>query len=448
MVGYSDMLSVMQDASTATANSMPFLRMVTDDKNADIMEETPKTVDACIDALTKPLTEDEQYKGEFSLPQQPRILYSGSYEECLAFLEGDLERTAITVAPAEYTDGSPVALPTEKAVARMLEKTSHKPDEVVGLIGPAMYPATVEAIAVNAVMAGCKPEYMPVLLAITEAMANTDIAEALLGAGGWFSFGLVVNGPIAKEINLNTGGPELSGPAPLTPGVPANTTIGRFMRLVMINIGGIEPGFNEAKGTGNPHKTSIVLAEATDESPWPQLSTDFGFQDGENTVTLFVLWGDMLHGYRAQYTGPESEEVIQRRLGPIAEAAKFLSRTQQGLVVMIRPQIAQILADAGYSRQDAKEWISKHSVDPFWKAQQMGLGSGVVGTVFSVHGKPLNPTGNWPPEWKDPDFDPETSVQYYPEPFGINIIVSVGTFYNGLIMNGTPRWTVAIDKWK
>ena len=370
---------------------------------------------------------------------------------------GDPCRYSVITNPAQYTDGSPVALATEEAVAAMLAGTSHPPDEVVGPLRPSMRPATVEAIAVNAVMAGCLPEYMPVLLALTEAMVNTDIGEALLGAQGWFSFGAVVNGPIAKEINLNTGGPTLSGPAPLTPGVPANTTIGRFMRLVMVNIGGIEPGVVEAKGIGNPHKTSIVIAEANDESPWPQMSTDIGsvnpaytFTDGQNTVTLFVFWGDMLNGFRAAYTGDTvlgttSEATIKQRLGGVAEAAKFLSRSQQGLVVLISPAQAQALADAGYTRQACKQWISDHCVDRFTKAQQMGLGSGVVGTVFSIQGVPLSATGQWPPEWKNPGYD--EIVKYYPVPWGITIIVSIGS-YNGAILNGTPRWTVAIDKWK
>jgi hypothetical protein len=203
----------------------------------------------------------------------------------------------------------------------------------------------------------------------------------------------------------------------------------------------------EAKGIGNPHKTSIVMAEAEDESPWPQFSTDIGFKDGESTVSLFVLWGDMLNGFRARYTGPESEEVIQRGLGGGTEAAKFLSRSQEGLFVSISPNQAAQLADAGYSRLDARQWISDHCVDTYEKASQMGLGSGVVGTVYTVQGEPLNPSGQWPSEWKDPNFDPQTIVQYYPNILGINIVVDVGS-YNGLIMNGTPRWTTAVDPWR
>ena len=440
---------------------MPYLRIVTNTRDADIAQETPTTMAKCIEALTKPLTTEEQFAGNFPLPPEPRILATGTYEEIQTAFLGDPCRYSIIINPSQYTDGSPVGLPTEEAVNAMLAGTSHSRDELVGQIRPGLRNATVEKVAINAVMAGCKPSYMPVLLALTEAMVNTDTGEALLGAQGWFSFGAVVGGPIAKEIELNAGEPNLSGAAPLTPGVPTNTTIGRFIRLMMVNIGMIEPGVNEAKGIGNPHKTSIVLAEADNDSPWPQMATEIndvpgaqlppgGFQDTENTVTFFVFWGDMLNGFRAQYTGDTvlgtaSEPTIRGKLGGVAEAAKFLSRSQQGLVLMMSPADAQALAKAGYSRTDVKKWISEHSVDRYTKAKQMGLGSGVVGTVFKIQGAPLNPSGAWPPEWKTPGYD--EIVKYYPMPWHVTILVGIGS-YNGAILNGTPRWTVKIDKWK
>jgi hypothetical protein len=447
VVSYADMESVVKKTSLTKEVALPNVRIVIDATRGTGGEKTAQTVTGCVKALTSPLTDKEKFAGEFKLPPEPRILFTGTYEDAMAFLEGDLSRFTQTAAVAEYTDGSPVRLPTEEAVARMLKGTSHKPDEVVGPLLPSKNPATVEVIAANAVMAGCKPEQMPVLLALTEAMVHTDIAEALFGASGWFRFGAVINGPIARELGINTGGPGLSGPAPLTPGVPANTSISRFIRLIMRNIGEIVPGGNEAKGIGNPAKTGFVVAEATDESPWPQLSTDWGFKDKENTVTFFVFWGDMLAGVRQAYTGPASEKTIVANLGNLVEGAKGLSRSQQGLVMCISPAQAQALADAGYSRQDVKKWVSDHCVDPYRKANQMGLGTGVVGTLFNIQGKPLNPTGNWPPEWKDPKFDPNTIVKYYPNPEGITIVVFPSASYS-MIMNGTPRWTVAIDKWR
>ena len=462
-VSYSDMLSVNQDASKTTTNAMPALRMTTLERSGDRVAQAPATVQDIIKAFTDPLSTEEAYSGPYSFEPEPPYIYQGdSYIEAMATMEGDLSRCVYALSPSEYTDGSPVQLPIQELVDQMLKGTSKKPDELIGALGPNYTYADVHSVAVNGVMAGCKPETMPLLLAITEAMANTDIAEALMGAQGWFSFGAIVNGPYAAEIKLNTGGPNLSGPAPLTTGVPANTSIGRFIRLMMVNIGGIEPGIFEAKGIGNPHKTSIVMAEADDESPWSQYSTDLShnetwpvdaqvFKDGDNTVTFFVFFGDMLNGFRASYTGPKgdtpNDAAVERILGPIAEAAKFLSRSQQGLVAYISPAQAETLANAGYDRRDCQEWISTHCVDTYTKATQMGLGSGVVGTVFTIQGIPINPSAGWPAEWRAPDFDPNTIVQYYPNADAIQIIVGIGS-YGGLIMNGTPRWTVDIDKWR
>ena len=451
------MLSVAQDASVTRENSVPALRYVQTQRtvfsnfvarSSDEIAEAAGYAAAAIKALTDPLTEEEAYSGPYAFDPEPEYIYEGdSYKEAMLALEGDLSRCVFALSPAEYTDGSPVQLPLRELVDEMMAATSHKRDEVIGPLGPNMTDATVWSVAVNGVMAGCKPETMPLLLALTEAMVNTNITEALMGAQGGFSFGAIVNGPYAEEIKMNAGGPNLAGPAPLTPGVPANTSVGRFIRLMMVNIGGVEPGIYEAKGIGNPHKTSIVMAEADTESPWPQFSTDIGFADKENTVSLFVFWVDMLNGFRARYTGPEGEPTIQNILGPATEAAKFLSRSQQGLVVFISPAQAQELADAGYTREDCKQWISDHCVDTYEKAMLMGLGSGQMNTVYSVQGDPVNPTGAWPAEWRDPNFDPQTIVKYFPNPKGIQIIVGIGS-WNGLIMNGTPRWTVAIDKWK
>ena len=459
-VSYSDMLSVNQDASKTTTNAMPMLRMTTLERSGDPVAQAPATVQAVIKALTDPLSTEEAYSGPYEFEPEPPYIYQGdSYIEAMATMEGDLSRCVYALSPSEYTDGSPVQLPIQELVDQMLKGTSKDPDLRIGMLGPNYTYADVHSVAVNGVMAGCKPETMPLLLAITEAMGNTDIAEALFGADGWFSFGAIVNGPFAEEIKLNTGGPNLSGPAPFTPGVPANTSIGRFIRLMMINIGGIEPGIFEAKGVGNPHKTSIVMAEADTESPWNQYSTDLShnetwpadaqvFENGDSTVTFFVFWGDMLNGLRARYSGPESEPTIQSILGSVAEGAKFLGRSQQGLVVYISPSQAERLAAAGYSRRDCQEWISEHCADPYSKASMQGLGSGVVGTVFTIQGVPINPSAQWPAEWRSPDFDTSTFVSYYPNPDAIQIIVSLGGSYNGLVMNGTPRWTVDIDKWR
>ena len=444
---YADMVSVSKRQTTLRSVAMPSLRISTLTRGLSaerIAQEAKSKVNEIVKKLTEPLTDKEKFKGSYELPPEPRTLFTGTFDEVQNFLGGDLTSFIDSAPHAEYTDGLPVIPPTEDRVRAMLAGTKHDAKEVIGPILPFYGLATVESVAINGVMAGCKPEYMPVLLALTENLTKTNIAEALQGAQGWFAFMTVVNGPISKEIGLNSGGPDLSGPAPFTPGVPANTTIGRFLRLMQLNVGGIEPGVSEAKGIGNPFKTSIVIGEADDESPWQQFSADLGFKDKTSTVSLFVTWGDILNGFRPTRAQQASKDIGENRLGPIANASRYLSRPQQGLIVMISPQQAQDLQQAGYSKLDAKKWIWEHAVDPWGVAKDRGLGQGVQGSVFSIQGKPL---AMFPKEWSDPNFPDTAIVKYYPSVEHISIIIGPGS-YMGAIMNGTPRWTTEIDKWR
>lgn len=419
--------------------------------------EIARVAEALIKGLSDPLTEEEKYSGPYELPKHPYYLYEGnSYIDAMAAYEGDLTRHDEDgyVAAPQYTDGSAIQLPTDELVEAMLAATERDRDELVsegteyGGMGPGYDPITVLNVAVNGVMAGCKPEYMPVLLAITEAMCNTYIQEALAGAGGYFSFGVVVSGPIGKEIGMNDG---VAGASGLTPGILANTTIGRFIRLMMINCGGTEPGALEAKGAGTPLKTSVVVYES-ETSPWPALTSTkpIGLEDGESTVAFFVNWGDILYAYNANtvYTGPESSEeemLIQKTLGNPAELAKNMTRPQQGLFMLVGQNNAVKLSDAGFSREDVVHWISTHIVDTYEDAYARGLGKGVAGTHFKIQGVPIWETGNWPEEWSDPDFDPQTIVQWFPNEDAISLVVSG---QREVIMNGNPRWSVYVDPWR
>ena len=447
-IAFTDMISVCKKQMVSASVAMPALRGVTVTRGltqAPKEKEAQAKVTEIVKNLTHPLTAQERYEGKYEFPKEPRTLYTGTLEQVQDFLRGDISKYVTTAPHAEYTDGSPVMPPTEAAVKRMLAGTSQKPNKVIGPLLPFNGIATVETVAINAVMAGCQPEYMPMLLALTENLAKVEIAEALQGAQGWYAFMVVACGPFSKEIGLNTGGPNLSGPAPLTPGVPANTTIGRFLRLMQINVGGIEPGESEAKGLGNPFKTSIVLAEANDESPWKQLSADFGFKDKSSTVSLIIAWGDVLSGFRASPAQSASKDIRESRLTPIATASKYLSRPQQGLIVLMSPQEAKNLQKAGYSKEDVKEWIWEHATDPWGIAKNIGLGQGVTRSVFSIQGVPL---AMFPNEWKNPNFPEDNIVKYYPSLKHISIIVGPSSGYLGCIMNGSPRWTTAIDKWR
>ncbi|MDR0311063.1 MAG: hypothetical protein LBJ21_05710 [Acidobacteriota bacterium] len=474
---YDEMLSVAEDTASTTANAMPTLRQLSFDAAVRIADQAPALARAVIDGLTRPLDGKESYAGTWEFTPEPRYLAEGIYEEVRYAMEGDLTRCATSLAAAQFTDGSPVALPTEKALKEMLKGTSKGPGAVVGPIQPNNNMATVEHVAIAGIMAGLKPETMPLLLALTECMANThDFGSSLGGADGYFAFGAVINGLALDEMKINTGAPAGGGPAPLTTGVPANTGIGRFMRLIQINIGGTEPGIFEAKGLGNPFKTSIVIGEANMETGWPGMSSVIArnpsagdnskFGPKDSTVSLFVLWGDMLLVLNSQYSGTapaadvetppagynkEQWTACRTHLSRLVERAKNLNCAQQGLVAMIRPATARNLVRAGVTREMAIRWISDYCNDTNQNARTMGLGSGIFGAGYTVQGENMHAewdNKSWLPPVTGEGAQPDAIVKFYPNTKLVNIIVGPGLTYSGLVMNGLPRWTASIDAWR
>ncbi len=185
-----------------------------------------------------------------------------------------------------WTDGLPVVPPTEARVLRMLEGTTRDPDEIVTVVPPDLVECTVEKVAVNAVMAGCRPEYLPVVLAAVEAACTDEFNMHGLLATTYFSGPMiVVNGPIAERIGMNSGGNALGQ------GNRANLTIGRALQLVIRNVGGGHPGGVDRATLGNPGKLSFCFAEDEAGSPWEPLSVHRGLAPGVDAVTLFAAEG-------------------------------------------------------------------------------------------------------------------------------------------------------------
>jgi hypothetical protein len=181
-----------------------------------------------------------------------------------------------------WTDGLPVVPPTEKRVLAMLEGTTRKPDDVVAVIPPDLVECTVEKIAINAVLAGCKPDYLPVVIAAVEAACTGEFnIHGLLATTMPAGPVLIVNGPIRKSLGMN------SGINVFGQGNRANMSIGRALQLVIRNVGGGRPGDVDRATHGNPGKLSFCFPEDEEGSPWQPLSVDLGAEPGQNTVTLF-----------------------------------------------------------------------------------------------------------------------------------------------------------------
>lgn len=245
-----------------------------------------------------------------------------------------------------WTDGLPVVPPTERRVLTMLEGTARERGEVVAHVPPDLAPCTVEKVAINAVMAGCRPEYLPVVLAAVEA-ACTDqfnihgVLATTMGVGPV----LVVNGPIRRAIGMNAGINVLGQ------GNRANATIGRALQLVIRNVGGGRPGEVDRATYGNPGKVGFSFPEDEEGSPWEPLSTDFGFERGTDTVTVFA--GESPHNVVDQLSR-DPDSLARSLAGCLRTVHHPKLLIGFGAMLVIGPEHARVFHDAGWGKDRVK----------------------------------------------------------------------------------------------
>src|SRR5581483_3006017 len=201
-----------------------------------------------------------------------------------------------------WTDGLPVVPATAEAVRRFVAAAGRDPDEIVLREPTRRRAVSVEKVAINAVLAGCRPEYMPVLLAALEAMADPayNLHGAITSTGGSAPL-VVVNGPARRAIGLNAGANVFG------PGWRANATIGRALRLVIVNGLGAQPGVLDRSTQGHPGKYAFCIAELEEESPWEPLHVERGFPADTSTVTVFAAEGP--HNVLTHY-GHDAEAIV------------------------------------------------------------------------------------------------------------------------------------------
>ena len=250
-----------------------------------------------------------------------------------------------------WTDGLPVAPPTVERVLAMLAGTRHAPDEVVGIMPPDRVECTVEKVAVNAVMAGCKPEYMPVVLAAIEAALVPEFGlHGVLCTTNAVAPVIMVNGPIAKRIGMNSKGNVFGQ------GNRANAAIGRALQLVVRNVGGGRPGEMDRACFGTPGKYTFCFAEDEDDGVWEPYSVEKGFGKGVSTVTAFTGDGVAPVIDQSSRTPEElarSYAACLRTLyhpGQVADVAAFLA---------VSPEHARVFYAAGWTKQRVKDELAK-----------------------------------------------------------------------------------------
>jgi hypothetical protein len=242
-----------------------------------------------------------------------------------------------------WSDGLPVVPPTDARIMRMLEGTSRRRDEMIGLVPPNLAPITVEKVAVNAVLAGCKPEYMPVVLAALEAALEPEATMHGVVCTTCFSGPiLVVNGPIARDIGMN------SGINCLGQGNRANATIGRALQLIIRNVGGGRPGDLDRAVLGGPGKYTFCFAEDESDPTWTPLAVARGIAPGKNAVTLFQ--GDGIQGFIDQRSRTPEQLTKSLARSLLAVGNWKLCEFTNAMLVLV-PEHYAIYRNAGWDRE-------------------------------------------------------------------------------------------------
>ena len=376
-------------------------------------------VDEVVEALTKPVTEDELV-GDFTPPSRAGVRQ--------ALLEPDTEDNLQRLFYERgWTDGLPIILPTEERVAAMLSGTNRAPDEVVGEIflhdTQEYLSFTVEMVAIVGVMAGARPEHLPVLLAI----ASTG-EPSIPGSTTPFARMLVVNGPIRNEIGMN------SGVGAFSPRNLANSVIGRAWTLLTINWGYMRLKKQFWTSQGNPiGYNNMCVAENEERSPWEPFHVQKGFQAAESTVSLFRGWSFVNNVVGSSHRTVGEDMFIQLGALPGLYSAATL---------ILDPLVARHLKEnEGYrTKLDFSRWISQNFKMPagqFW-------GTDLIHMMMA----PLAEQGVEPyASWKKLPAD--TLIAPYDKPENINIVVVGG--------ETSPMWKVAdfaysmsasVDKWR
>lgn len=250
-----------------------------------------------------------------------------------------------------WTDGLPVVPPTEDRIRDMLAAAGLEPGLELAFIENRQVSVTAEKVAINAVLAGCKPEYMPVVVATVEALA--DPVYGYHGPGtstGGAAVLMIVNGPIARELGMNSGH-NLFGP-----GWRANATIGRAVRLTMRNTIGTIPGTLDQSSLGHPGKYTFCIAENEAESPWPGLHVDRGFKADQSTVTIMAALG--VHQF-SNGLSSTPEGILTTACAQMTMSAGSGRNTVYALV--LAGEHMAIIAKAGWSREDVKRYCQEHA---------------------------------------------------------------------------------------
>lgn len=302
---------------------------------------------------------------------------------------GEREDPAEAAYALGWTDGLPVIPPTPERVERMLTGTSRQPNEVVATMPPNFAKVTVEKAAINAVMAGCRPDYLPVVLAAVAAAAtDTFNIHGVAATTHFVGPVVVVNGPIATAIGMNGGGNALG------PGNRANITIGRALNLIVANVGGARPGGIDRSTLGSPGKLSFCFAEEEAGSPWEPLAVERGVPPGRSAVTLFAGVGPQPVVDQRSRTPESLAASLALSLRTVGHA-KLAGRTDA--LVVIAPEHAAVFARAGWDKATLRRELLDLLTVPGaeWVAGADGIAEGLPPAAADHAVSKFRPDGLW-----------------------------------------------------
>jgi hypothetical protein len=375
-------------------------------------------------ALISPLTKEEMEVENFSYDYSPKKFTGSDYSEAI-------EKFQQYCAENFMTDGLPVVPPTREAVDRMLAGTSYPPDKEIGLMFPKQGRATVEKIAISAVMAGAKPEYLPVIIAMIETITAKDfnqyhIVNEILPI-------TFISGPIIEEIGLNN---EVGY---LAPGHRTNATIGRAMLMCMINIGWRRMDvYSSPGGPGQPAAyANYIIPENQKASPWESYAVSNGFKPEESIVTIcegiFISRGP---SETLSMAGFEDKlEQMRGMFSPSAGVFGFFGMPQNGSdmrhMIAIHPTFARQLANAGFTRESFIKWLhDKNTIN--W--DRMNEDERKAFREMVAEGKVIG--------IRPEDCKPGLYREPFAEPSDVAVIVA-GTGAGGVIVFQTPAGSTA-----
>jgi hypothetical protein len=289
-----------------------------------------------------------------SLVDELAVRHGGSVLRSRRVEVAELEDEAEAMFARGWTDGLPVVAPTEARVMRMLEGTTRAPDDIVAVVPPDLVECTVEKVAINAVMAGCRPEHLPVVLAALEAACTDEFnVHGVLATTMPVGPVVIVNGPVRTRIGMN------SGVNVLGQGNRANMTIGRALQLVIRNVGGGRPDEVDRAAQGNPGKLSFCFPEDEEGSPWEPLHVEHGYAPDASTVTLFA--GEGPRGIVDQLS--RDPESLARSF---AECLRTVQHPKLPIVfdaiLVVGPEHSRVFREAGWSKAQLRDRLHELTV--------------------------------------------------------------------------------------